>query len=235
MCSGPVAANARVCPRCDVKLESVRCAHCFALQHTGARKCAHCGHDLELEPLLDPTDAPCPSCDRLLEAIPGSPHGIHECAGCGGLFLDHTTLARITEDREKGGPILATQPFEVPRAKHVDTVIRYVKCPLCHQAMNRANFGRKSGVIVDVCKSHGTWFDAGELTSAIEFVANGGLDGTRRREREDADQSARDKNSAVAVAQAAMMGEAMNESYQDARQVGRTLALVEGVIRALLW
>jgi len=37
--------------------------------------------------------------------------------------------------------------------------------------MNRINFGRTSGVIVDVCKKHGTWFDGGELTQVIAFAA----------------------------------------------------------------
>jgi Zn-finger nucleic acid-binding protein len=50
--------------------------------------------------------------------------------------------------------------------------------------MNRVNFGKRSGVIVEVCKPHGVWFDRGELTRAIEFVADGGLVETKRREEE---------------------------------------------------
>ena len=50
--------------------------------------------------------------------------------------------------------------------------------------MNRVNFGKVSGVIVDVCKLHGTWFDGGELTLVVSFVAAGGLERTRARERE---------------------------------------------------
>jgi hypothetical protein len=41
--------------------------------------------------------------------------------------------------------------------------------------MNRRNFGRRSGVIVDVCRSHGVWFDPSELTSVLAFVARGGI------------------------------------------------------------
>lgn len=39
--------------------------------------------------------------------------------------------------------------------------------------MSRRNFGRSSGVIVDVCEAHGTWFDAEELPSILWFVASG--------------------------------------------------------------
>lgn len=49
--------------------------------------------------------------------------------------------------------------------------------------MNRLNFGKVSGVIVDVCKPHGTWFDAGELTRVVAFASAGGLERTRERER----------------------------------------------------
>ena len=36
--------------------------------------------------------------------------------------------------------------------------------------MRRINFGRRSGVIVDVCNAHGTWFDPGELAAVLRFV-----------------------------------------------------------------
>jgi Zn-finger nucleic acid-binding protein len=52
--------------------------------------------------------------------------------------------------------------------------------------MNRQNFGQRSGVIVDVCKLHGVWFDAEELTCVLAFVARGGLARQREREREEA-------------------------------------------------
>jgi Zn-finger nucleic acid-binding protein len=58
--------------------------------------------------------------------------------------------------------------------------------------MNRVNFGKRSGVIVEVCKPHGVWFDKGELTRAIEFVADGGLVETKRREEELAREKQRE-------------------------------------------
>jgi hypothetical protein len=41
--------------------------------------------------------------------------------------------------------------------------------------MVRKNFGHTSGVIVDWCGAHGTWFDADELERVAAFVAAGGL------------------------------------------------------------
>ena len=52
--------------------------------------------------------------------------------------------------------------------------------------MNRVNFARCSGVIVDICKQHGTWFDRDELSRIVEFIHGGGLNASRA-ERKDRD------------------------------------------------
>jgi Zn-finger nucleic acid-binding protein len=49
--------------------------------------------------------------------------------------------------------------------------------------MNRINFARCSGVIVDFCKQHGTWFDRDELSSIVQFINDGGLNASRAREK----------------------------------------------------
>ncbi len=38
---------------------------------------------------------------------------------------------------------------------------------------------RISGVIIDICTSHGIWFDRDELRKIVEFVRAGGLDRAR--------------------------------------------------------
>ena len=40
--------------------------------------------------------------------------------------------------------------------------------------MNRINFDR-SGVVVDICKGHGIWFDRDELTRVAEFIHDNSL------------------------------------------------------------
>ncbi len=139
-----------------------------------------CGERLELEPLLDATDAPCPRCATPLEVASEADARMHECPRCGGLFASRDALADILCRAELGGAI-APPP---PRSAKVLDEVTYLMCPMCHAMMNRANFGKVSGVIVDVCSKHGTWFDAGELTRVVEFVAGGGLEKTRAREQQ---------------------------------------------------
>ena len=49
--------------------------------------------------------------------------------------------------------------------------------------MNRVNFARCSGVVVDICKQHGTWFDRDELSRIVEFIHGGGLNASRAKEK----------------------------------------------------
>lgn len=178
----------RICPHCDVRLDNIRCQRCFSLQAPGAFSCARCAHPLELEPMLDATDAPCPRCNHPLEVSPGADTRVHECPRCGGVFVPRELLAEILCSAEIGGrlrdgaPSLGLEP------------VRYVPCPQCHASMNRVNFGRVSGVIVDVCKMHGTWFDPGELTRVVAFAASGGLEKTRAREKSAAREESQRAN-----------------------------------------
>jgi hypothetical protein len=36
--------------------------------------------------------------------------------------------------------------------------------------MNRRNWGKRSGIILDVCQKHGVWFDLHELEDLLRFL-----------------------------------------------------------------
>lgn len=55
--------------------------------------------------------------------------------------------------------------------------------------MNRKNFGGTSGVIIDVCTLHGSFFDPGELPRVLEFARRGGL--AKARAAQDAQRPER--------------------------------------------
>ena len=54
--------------------------------------------------------------------------------------------------------------------------IGYRPCVRCGKMMNRVNFGRLSGTVVDSCRGHGTFLDTGALNRIVEFVQAGGVD-----------------------------------------------------------
>ena len=64
--------------------------------------------------------------------------------------------------------------------------------------MNRVNYAKRSGVVIDVCKAHGLWFDRDELRRILAFIASGGLDRARELEIESLKEA---KRSAVQIPQ----------------------------------
>ncbi|MBX3221041.1 MAG: zf-TFIIB domain-containing protein [Labilithrix sp.] len=185
-CGHTCSSALRVCPSCDVRFDSVRCASCYTLQPPGTFVCGRCGRALELEPVLDVTDAPCPRCVTPLEAAGGAGEWVdarlHECPRCGGMFVPRDALADILCRAEQSGSFA---PAPERAAVVALDQVTYIPCPLCRSSMNRMNFGKVSGVIVDVCRAHGTWFDGGELTRVVAFAASGGLVRTRAREEQE--------------------------------------------------
>jgi Zn-finger nucleic acid-binding protein len=105
-----------------------------------------------------------------------------ECERCLGLWLDVRSFEKICADREQQSAVLGAASHATSAAQEISKV-KYVPCPECSQLMNRLNFARCSGVIVDVCKQHGTWFDREELSRIVEFVSDGGLNASRAKEK----------------------------------------------------
>ena len=108
---------------------------------------------------------------------------LHECGKCYGLWLDTASFEHVCRNAEqKAAALGSAQSVGGPAAL---APVRYVRCPQCNELMHRLNFARCSGVIVDVCRAHGTWFDANELHRIVHFVRAGGLDRSRAKEKSE--------------------------------------------------
>ena len=116
---------------------------------------------------------------------------VRECGACGGLWLDPATLQRLCDAREQHATITGMLAARVPSAGGAVDAVRYVPCPACHRLMNRVNFARTSGVIMDVCRAHGVWLDRGELERVVGFVDGGGLAIAREHDRMQAAEEER--------------------------------------------
>ena len=183
-CGAERSPDARACPKCGADVPAVRCAECMTLNAAvGENACRQCGAELGLEPEPEPTRLLCPrGCGGLVIAW-----DVHECERCGGIFIGNEALAALVTRHRAGGE---RRTSIVPPTPAPDTVV-YLPCPVCNTRMNRAVFGKSSGVIVDVCKTHGTWFDARELTASLAFVERGGIELVEKRERERKEAEAR--------------------------------------------
>jgi Zn-finger nucleic acid-binding protein len=197
-CGAPVDPDLARCNYCDTKLATVICPRCFGAVFEGVRHCPHCGEALSERMVIhhgDETEHRCPRCNEVLrvEVVAGTP--LERCPACEGLWVDRETAERLYKDREQADPVRKMTRPQGPPRQEVDTrrvkKEGYIKCPVCRNIMNRQNFGRFSGVIIDICMKHGTWFDADELRRILDFIAAGGLDKAARREKERLEQEIR--------------------------------------------
>jgi Zn-finger nucleic acid-binding protein len=161
--------------------------------------CQHCGTKIERPVENGATTRPCPRCREPLAAIVLGATKALECPRCSGLWIDTATFNEICAEREKQAAVIGedSESFE-PNLPYLSAdSIRYVPCPVCAKLMNRVNFARASGVILDICKTDGVWFDREELRRIVEFIRTGGLETSRERDREEWEAAKRKRTLAV--------------------------------------
>ena len=188
-CGAAVKRGVERCEYCDAHLDfslqgkTIHCPNCFATTPADGKFCIHCakptkGLVTEGKVLEDRL---CPRCDVPLRGLTMGDFSVIQCARCSGLFVPHETFEMMQEARDAAlfsVQGIARTPIEPEKE------IRYVRCPVCLKMMNRTNFARISGVIIDSCRDHGIWFDPGEVEKIMDFVAKGGLQKAKTIEME---------------------------------------------------
>ncbi|MBK8995740.1 MAG: zf-TFIIB domain-containing protein [Myxococcales bacterium] len=111
--------------------------------------------------------AQCPRCRGVLwgRALPAGAG--HACGNCGGVWLDHAAATRMTQ-------VLCSETLGhanagARTAQPVDTRAG-IACPACGSALERTTVGQ-TGVEIDYCSAHGTWFDRDELGRVAQAYA----------------------------------------------------------------
>lgn len=189
-CGAAAGADDIACSFCHARLATTACASCFGLVFIGSKHCGHCG-----APIAS-VDAragarPCPRGCGTLRTLSLGGVELEECEHCSGAWLKPEVFQRLCAEEERRSAYLGAEgaAHDTPRA--VVQTVRYVPCPDCTKLMNRVNFGKRSGVVLDSCAQHGTWFDADELRRVVEFVRDGGLDRARAHERQQLEEQRR--------------------------------------------
>jgi len=148
----------------------------------GTQFCPHCGVPAQTG-VAEPNAAtlPCPGCGTEMPAVHVGNTPMHQCPACAGSWLDTETFTALCTNREDRGTVanLIGGGSGGPNPNAPLAAVHYIACPRCKKTMNRTNFGHRSGVIIDVCKGHGAWFEAGELRRVLLFVESGGLEKAR--------------------------------------------------------
>lgn len=190
-CGAPREREADTCTYCgagftlhEQDMHTI-CPECTTRVSDKARYCHRCATAILPQGTAgEDTDKSCPVCgedaSRLVSrTLGGEGLTVLECGGCGGLWLG-AGVFRILEDRarekERDYHLPGTEAGAGASAGSLQQQgPMYRPCIDCGQLMARRNYARKSGVIIDVCKDHGIWFDHGELGRILSWIREGGL------------------------------------------------------------
>ncbi|MFH0825895.1 MAG: zf-TFIIB domain-containing protein [Pseudomonadota bacterium] len=188
-CGAAVGRGVDRCGYCGSPLDFsfkgkiIHCPHCFKTTPADGKFCVHCAKPVKglvsLGKVLE--DRLCPRCGVPMRAVNLSDFSVAQCDGCSGVFVPHETFEMMQETRDA---VIFSSQGVVRVAVDLGEQVRYVRCPVCLKMMNRTNFARISGVIIDSCRDHGVWFDPGEVERTMEFIAKGGLQKAKAVEME---------------------------------------------------
>jgi Zn-finger nucleic acid-binding protein len=159
--------------------ETKECTHCGKKINVQYMVCPLCGGHLREE--IRSLSPVCPRCQESLEILVSDGEEYDICPGCSGMWLDRTEFRTATRKHDiikksaVKGEYLKTPPSDPQE---------YIACVRCGKFMNRKNFGKISGVIIDECARHGVWLDSGEFEKIRHFIADGGLEKSRDRDIE---------------------------------------------------
>jgi Zn-finger nucleic acid-binding protein len=182
-CGAPAASGAAACAYCRSQLATVSCPSCFGLLFDGGAFCQRCGAARSRTRTKTEQLVKCPGCASATAWVRVGEADLLECAKCVGTWVEADTFEGICASRESQAALLHTPRGAAPADTKTQRV-RYRRCPRCRKMMNRVNFGKSSGAVVDVCKGHGTFLDRGELHQIVRFIQGGGIDRARAAEQE---------------------------------------------------
>lgn len=186
-CAAVVAREDVRCAHCGSQLATVACPSCFAMVPFGESHCGHCGAQTSRR--TQGPSGPCPECKEPLERTVHGAVEVEQCLKCGGLWMARQSFEHLSGDRGTRAAMVGYLPHSDP--SRLVEAVRYRPCPACKRIMNRTNYGRISGVIVDVCKADGVWFDRDELRRVLDFIQAGGMEKSRDRQIRDLKEAER--------------------------------------------
>jgi len=119
----------------------------------------------------------CPKCLAPMSVFRGEDAVLHACGTCRGVWLDNGACQKLmagmlSSSTQEAVARVDTRPGGAGGSSGADSAnpARKLACPACGSPMTfvRTEF---SGVCVDVCARHGTWFDSNEIRAIAQAIA----------------------------------------------------------------
>lgn len=185
-CGGAFPRNATACPYCGavVVLPPPRgsdfpserrtfCPRCCTVYPSSSGRCPACPPGA-----TDERGGHCPRCTHDLEPQRLGEATVDVCPACHGTWFDGDELEHAMDVTTTGvsreEAVLLRRGL--PRTADPLEEVHYLACVRCGERMSRRQIAMRTGIIVDICREHGVWFDGGELSEFQTFVRAGGLE-----------------------------------------------------------
>lgn len=166
-----------------------KCYNCGAPLPLRSNLCSYCNsiNDIDLQRNVTYSDSDqyqdrcCPRCNCGLKTIDLTNNGallIERCERCFGLFFDIGELEAYLDTSNRKNSDINYQIITTITNEnhHQEYPVMYLRCPVCKDLMNRINYGKKSGVVVNKCLNHGIWLDSGCLNHLVGWARAGGME-----------------------------------------------------------
>jgi len=119
----------------------------------------------------------CPKCKNLLIVAEERDVEVDFCEECKGVWVGYIDEKKILEIKPEAFSIDELRRLRrlfQPEGNKEET--GYFSCPVCQKLMWRKIWASHSGVLVDKCRDHGTWYDEGELDKIRAYIKLGGIE-----------------------------------------------------------
>ncbi len=106
----------------------------------------------------------CPACREEMIVVEYNKIELDVCVQCNGVWFDAEELGLLFETLHLRVDELGLSPAK-------KTAEKARKCPYCRKRMNKVMIGPGERVMIDRCaRSHGLWFDGGELDVIVNVL-----------------------------------------------------------------
>ena len=171
------------------------CPSCFTRISSKATYCHSCATPIAAESIFEDTDLQCPSCDHSQlhsRQFEGQNFSFKECNSCAGIWVSNEIFKHLEKEAKLKAISGMNEKNEIKyttsNEKPANPKNFYRKCPYCEVMMNRKNYAGSSGIVLDVCKTHGVWFDIHELDQIVNYIQSGKLQQQQQKESRKAKQ-----------------------------------------------
>ena len=112
----------------------------------------------------------CPACRHDMIVVEYHNIELDYCSNCKGVWFDSGELELLLESRGFGeSKTFLDNVLHSPEASSPE---KKLNCPICGHSMKKAAIGELPKTIIDICaREHGLWFDGGEVTQLIRYLA----------------------------------------------------------------